>query len=505
MKQEAARESPPISRKRATILLALGGYANTAITIVQGLLLIPLYLYFIGPTTYGLWLASGGMLGMMLLMNFGVGTLVTQRVAHAYGQNDLDSVGAYFVSGMFVYLFICLVFGAVGWIVSFSLPGILNVVNEDAEILRQCFLIAVLAMTIAIFNECLRSYGQAMLRPVIPMLGMAAGRIFGIGVTVFMLFDGSGLWSIPVGTLLAESSILVVNVFFVLNLFRKTTGTARLDKKLIRDYLKTSPALLLAKSGNSISQESEPLLITMLINAEMTTAYMIARKAADMVFLMISVLNASILGSFSHLAGEADRVKIKQMVSNLFFLAFVISLIGFSVYVAVNNDFLALWVGADYVFEQELIAVIGIGFFSRALKGMLSQILYSIGDFNVTSLIVFIEALAKIGLALTFFGFLGVAAVPCAMALSGLCALLALGVRIKSLLGMVTKSGYLLRVVSSMLVSGLLIQMVPSQESWLFFIINTTLLVCALLIAVVTINWQICKNYFNEIYNGIPD
>jgi O-antigen/teichoic acid export membrane protein len=42
---------------------AVGGYLNTTILIVQGLLLVPLYLRFLGPHDYGLWLASGGCSG----------------------------------------------------------------------------------------------------------------------------------------------------------------------------------------------------------------------------------------------------------------------------------------------------------------------------------------------------------------------------------------------------------------------------------------------------------
>ena len=94
--------------KRATVLLALGSYANTVITIIQGLVLVPLYLYYLGPELYGLWLASGGMLGMLWLMNFGIGSLLTQRVGRAYGRSDFSNLGAYFINGMAVYLLICI-------------------------------------------------------------------------------------------------------------------------------------------------------------------------------------------------------------------------------------------------------------------------------------------------------------------------------------------------------------------------------------------------------------
>ncbi len=496
-------ESAPPGRKRATVLLALGGYVNTAITIIQGLLLVPMYLYFLGANTYGLWLASGGMLGMLLLMNFGVGSLVTQRVAHAYGQKDLSRVGTYFVNGMFVYFCICLLYGAIGWILSFWIADILKVSGAEAELLKQCFRVAVVAMTIGIFNECLRSFSQAMLRPVIPMIGLAAGRVLGILGTIWMLFDDLGLWAIPVGMLIAECLVLIINIAYVLSLFQAIVASAKLDKSIITEYVKTSPALLLAKSGNALSQESEPLLITMLINAEATTAYMVARKVADMVFLSISVLNGSVLGSISHLAGEADNVKIRKVVSNFLSVAFILSLVGFSIYVAVNNTFLALWVGENYAFDQYLILIIGIGFFSRAVRGMAWQILYSIGDFTYTSAVILLEGICKIGLALILLGMLGLAGVPYALALTGFASFIALILRLVKLLSLELNRSVILRMLFSILSCSLIVQLFASQASWLALIVNTLLLTFALLLAISLINLQICIQYFKKASHGI--
>jgi hypothetical protein len=64
---------------------AVGGYLNTTILIVQGLLLVPLYLRSSAPTPTG----SGsprGVLGLLNVMNIGLGSVLVQRVASAYGR-----------------------------------------------------------------------------------------------------------------------------------------------------------------------------------------------------------------------------------------------------------------------------------------------------------------------------------------------------------------------------------------------------------------------------------
>jgi O-antigen/teichoic acid export membrane protein len=494
-------ELAPPGRKRATILLVVGGYANTVISIVQGVLLVPLYLHFIGATNYGYWLASGGMLGMMLMMNFGLGTLLTQRVANAYGQKDSAGAAAYFINGMFLYTCICLVYGAIGWLISLWLPEILSLNDDNAELFRDCFQVAVLATTMSIFNECLRSFGTAMLRPVFPMLALASGRILGIVVTVWMLFEELGLWAIPIGLLINEGLVLIVNLLFVISLFKKIATRARLEMGLIKEYITSSPALLMAKTGNAVSQESEPLLITMSINAETTTAYMIARKAADLVFMIASVLNGSILGSVSHLAGEADAKKMKNTAASLLFASFAVSLIGFSAYIAANNTFVSLWVGENYVFDQYLIIVIGVGFCARSVRGMAWQILYSIGDFTWTSRVVLGEGLAKISLALALLGPLGVAAVPYALMLTGFMSFLALILRLKKLLSF-ESGNVVVRLLASVLVCGTIAWLFSSHLSWIAFVGNSLLLMIALTLAVFLINRSVCMTFIEKFTHG---
>lgn len=490
------------SRKRATVFLAVGGYVNTGIVIVQGLLLMPMYLYFIGAHTYGLWLASGGILGMLGLMNFGISSLLIQRVARAYGQKNLAQVGSYFINGAVVYIGICLLFVTTGWVVSIWLPVILKVEGDNAELLQQCFQLAVVAVTIGIFNECLRSFSQALLRPVVGMVGMAVGRIIGIGVTVWMLFYDFGLWAIPAGMLIAEGVIFILSLFYALVLFRKLAVNMSLDRDILKDYLRTSPVLFMARMGNTLSQQSEPLLIAVFISPEVTTAYMITRRAADMVFQIVGVFYGSTYSSFSHLKGEGDSEKIRSTACRLLFIVFLFSLIGCAAYVGANHAFVSLWAGESFVLNQGILFAIGIGFFSRALHGMVWQILYGLGDFAYTSVVILVEGTAKIFMTTILLTSLGVAAVPYALILSCSLSLAILGFRLKKLLSLkislilMVKS--LLSIVCIFGISLVIMKMAPIYDSWSIFILYISALVSVLLLTFILINWRMLHYFITE-------
>ncbi len=490
------------SRKRATILLAVGGYVNTGIVVVQGLLLVPLYLYYIGSHTYGLWLASGGILGMLMLMNFGISSMLIQRIANAYGKEDFDKAASYFFNGMVVYLFICLFFGLVGWGVSEWIQDILNLTGDDTELLKGCFQVAVIAMSISILNECLRSFSQALLRPVIPMIGMVCGRIFGIAITIWMLFNDFGLWAIPMGLIVSEGIILLINLLNAISLFRWLKAKVTFNRKIIKEYVSTSPALLMARSGNTLSQESEPLLITLFLGPEVTTTYMITRKAADIVFQAVSVLYGASHSSFSHLAGEEDKEKTRDIASKLLSLVFIMSLIGFAAYVGATQAFVTLWVGDEFLLTQGMILLIGIAFFTRTLRAMVWQILNGLGDFIYTSTILVAEGICKIGLAVLFLSHIGVEGIPIALLISCLLSLIILARRLKKTLLLEFSLGLIMRTAISMLAlfggSALMAYSSFGYTSWGMFVLYNMGLSGGLMLLFTAINYRICLTWIRQ-------
>ena len=92
------------SRKIATLVQLIGGHINTALVVVQGLILIPMYVNYIGLHIYGLWLASGGVINMLGMINFGIGSMMIQRIASSYSLKDFEGISRYFANALIVYL-----------------------------------------------------------------------------------------------------------------------------------------------------------------------------------------------------------------------------------------------------------------------------------------------------------------------------------------------------------------------------------------------------------------
>ncbi len=491
------------SRKRATVLQALGGYVNTGIVVAQGLLLIPLYLYYIEVHTYGLWLASGGILGMLGLVNFGISGLLVQRVSREYAQQNFSQAGAYFINGALIYLVICLLFATAGWAISNWLPAIFKMTGEEPDLLTNCFQLAVVALVIGVFNECLRSFCQALLRPVIPVVSMVVGRLIGVFVTVWMLFNSFGLWSIPVGALITEGFIFITNLVYASGLFYKLESKMKLDRYIIKEFLRTSPILLMARTGNTLSQESEPLLITLFLSPEITTAYMVTRRAADIVFRLLNVIVGSTMSSFAHLAGHGDVAKINNIAQKLLMLSFSIGVIGFATYVGANHAFVSLWVGESFALDLYVILFIALGFLARTLRGLIAQMLFGLGSFMYPSVIILIEGVFRIILAAVLLNLLGVVGVPIAFALSCLFGVVVLGLRLIFDLKMYFDFFSVFRLFGSGVVLfgvGVIVNIFEIEvTTWVSLLLLLVMLFCSVFVIYAAINWSKCREIYRDI------
>lgn len=489
-------QAEPISRKRAMAFQALGGYINTGIQIIQGLLLIPLYLHFIGPHLYGLWLASGGVLAMLGVMNLGFGSLLTQRVAKAYGQSDHSKAGECFINGLAVYFTLATIFIGVGLLLSFNLSALIKANETNELLLKQCFQIAVVATGLGFINECLRGFSSALLRALYSSLVLAGSRIIGMAATLVLLYRDVGLWAIPIGMLLTEGLALLLGLIQTALLFRGLGTCWAFNLTLIGEYFRTGGLLFASRLGNALSRDADPLLITLFLQAEVTAAYMVTRRGADIVFQLLAVIYGAAHGAFSHLAGAGDEAKTGSVAAKLLAIVFFVGLVGFSCYVALNSSFVTLWVGETFSLDRGLILLIGLAYFLQSLRNMVLQILNGLGEFDISSRVILLEGLIKTGLTIWLLNWVGISGVSLSLAVACLLALFILGAKLKGCIRLpITVKTYAKSVITAGLLFSVAI-VLPSfvmVKLWSNFILLAVACVMAAVLILVLLNWNVFK------------
>ena len=371
-----------MSRGRAVSLLAASGWLATLIYTAQSILLVPMYLEYLGSRLYGLWLASGGVLVWLAMMDFGISALTTQRCGAAYGQGDLESAVAYFWHGAAITFALVLALLGLGLLVGFWVPGIFRADIELVEPLRRAFWIATLTAAVAMVLEYVRGFAAAFQR-VGPLVAAGiVGDLFAIAVTVVGLWVGSGLLALALGGLVRFLVPATVGAVHAIALCRAAGSRPGWSAAVFGDFRRSAPALLAARSTGQLALGLPAVLIGRFIGPEATVIYSVSVRSVQVAEMIFNLALTASSGAISHLQGGADRVAFLHGLGRWALVVAALVVFPLAMCAGANSGFVRLWVGADHYAGQgfTLLAVTA-GLAAAALRS-LQHLSFNLGATN---------------------------------------------------------------------------------------------------------------------------
>ena len=115
-------------------------YMSIFMTVVQGLLLVPLYLSYIPVEIYGAWLASGNILAWISAIDPGLTIVLQQQTSTFYGAGELKKVGKLIGSGLILSCLILMIALFLGLISSYFIINLLNLsLDVDNSLILKAF------------------------------------------------------------------------------------------------------------------------------------------------------------------------------------------------------------------------------------------------------------------------------------------------------------------------------------------------------------------------------
>lgn len=470
-----------ISRKKVVTIQAFGGSILQVFTVIRGLLLIPLYISFIGDRMYGLWLASGGILVWFTMLDLGLALGLNQRIASNFGKKNNQKISDYFINGLLIYSVLALLVFIIGYALSYPLPGLLKAERTEISILRVCFQLAVLSQSIYIINNVLRGFAQSLLRPFFPFLSQLVWMVIGIITTIALLYNNFGLLSIVVGHLVTQGGLIVFNGLYALILLKKLSIRIRFNRSTTMELLVLIPSLFGAKMGNALVKNIEPTLITVILSPELSTAFVVMRRTADLVSRGLNIIMGATFSSFSHLFGEIGRKKMLAVARKILTMFYFSGLIGFGTYVAVNESFIKLWVGGKYFLGYGVLLLIASSIFIRVLHNFFANLLVGVNDIKFSSYMVLFEAIARVIVMASLIYIFGVSGAPLGLLLTCSVFAIILWRRLSNLLNVGSVFPYKWSTLSMLIINSLVVflmlQYLPKADTWnqfgliLFFVI----------------------------------
>lgn len=407
------------SRRRAALVTLFGGQARVLVSTATALILIPFYLTHIGAELYGAWLGSGGILAWLAVLDLGLASLMVQKIAEAHGRGDRALIGEYFSTGFALQFIVVLLLVAAAKIIAPVFPRWMGIEGSAEAQLSFAFVLAAVANGLSILNNGIVGFLKALQITVLPNAVSIVGVVIGAVSTLLLLLSGYGLVSIPAGLIFAVLAQIGVNGAQSVLVYRQEIrAPLRPSRETTREFLAVSGPMFVSKLSSAAAYRSDATFIAILIRPELATAYVLTRRAADIVTRLLDLFGGAAFAPFAHLSGGAERSRAPAVHRNIVQGYIGAGVIMIGTFFATNATFVSLWVGPEFFLGQDLTLLIGVAILLGGGYSLVNYLLGATGRITTSAWINVAEAAARVPVMLLLLATLGVAGLPLAILLT---------------------------------------------------------------------------------------
>ncbi|HUC83526.1 MAG TPA: hypothetical protein VMR70_21615 [Flavisolibacter sp.] len=361
-------------------------YGWVLTNIFNSILLLPLYLKNIDANTLGIWLATGAILGWMVLVDPGVGEVLQQRIAELRGRKENSEIGKLIGSGYLASAFVLLIATVIGLACYFSLDHLIDKDVSTYPYLSSAIVISVLATGLSLVSFTMSGINQGLHNAQqVAICSLTANFLFLFTNLVF-LFLGFGVLSIALANLFRAVYINLHNILSMFRVMKAEAISLTFDsvhfKKFIRIFSFTSSSKIITGLAYSVDM----IVLARFISPALITMYEVNRRPINITFSLIGRHSVALMPLISHAKGMDDKPSIIRLMSQQFKLYMYLALFASLLFLFNHANLIATWTGPGQVVSTTLLCLFVAQFFFSLVATFMSNVVYALGDIKVWSL-----------------------------------------------------------------------------------------------------------------------
>ena len=332
----------------------LGGtlvsYLNISVSTITNLVLVPMYIFYLGDEQYGLWLIVLTLVSYLGFSHLGIGQSISNFVARANATKDYSLIETGVSTAFWLYFAIVLpLVCAVAISVNLGIfKNFIQISENLAPIFESVILISsvlfLFKLPLTVFGASLRALNLIYLEQslslffsVVQFLGVLFVLKFGHGIVgLSMVYGGTGI-------------LLGFTTFFYLKnkIPRLSIAPHKYSQTLALNLLKPGGYFFLLQISGALIAGLDNIVIGSYLGAKDVVPFAVAMKLCFLAMSMISVITSNLLPSITRAFARENYQELQRIYLTLLQICFGMGLLILINMISVGPDFIDIWVGRD--------------------------------------------------------------------------------------------------------------------------------------------------------------
>lgn len=384
----------------------IASFLIKGISIMIGLILVPLTINYLEPTRYGIWITLSSIIGWFSFFDIGLGNGLRNRFAEAVALGETKLAKTYVSTTYALVTLIMLVFIVLLLIINPNLNWNL-LLNVDENLVMKSEL-SLLALIVFIFF-CIRfifslitTILRADQRPAKASFIEMLGNIIALFL-IYVLTKTSSGSLLYLGIILSFSPVIVLFVASLL-LFRSKYGQYRpslkyVDLSKVKDLLKLGVYFFLIQISAVILYQTNNIIISHLFGPAEVTPYNIAYKYFGVLMMVFSIIVSPFWSAFTEAWTKKDYDWIRRIMKKLIYAWIVLFIL--SVLMLLSSNWIyAIWIGSKVSISFTLSLLVALWVLLNTWNGIFSQFLNGVGKVRLQMILGLTASVLNIPLAI---------------------------------------------------------------------------------------------------------
>jgi O-antigen/teichoic acid export membrane protein len=400
----------------------LYSFGLKGISIVIGLLYVPLLLDFLDNERYGIWLTLSSILGWFEFFDIGLGNGLRNKFAEATAKNNHELARIYIST---TYAILIRIFAVVLFLFYIINPFLnwANILNTSVVPVRELSLLALIVFTFFVLRFIFKIIGIILMadqRPAVYNAFGPAGSIITLIIIIILIKTTKEGSLLILGLLLSfiPVFILMTMTFILFNgKYKKYKPSIKyVNFQYSNDLMRLGRRFFIIQVSAVVLFATSNIIIAQLLGPEEVTVYNIAYKYFSIPIMVYSIIMTPIWSAVTDAYIKDETIWLKNVLNKLN-IASVVFVIGILIMLLISGFAYRIWIGNRVTVPFVLSAMMALFAVINVVLSPYSQFINGFGKLNLSTVITIFQTLFYIPLAIiltkTALGAAGVMLATC--------------------------------------------------------------------------------------------